>query len=974
MARFSDKDRRLAVGVIMVVLVMMPVFFIYSQAVQIIDSHFEQTLANVQLSLKAELREFKSDLIPKSRINKLIKQVEREAGLVWKSDQQPVFRGDADPQVYDSQTLTRLMDSFQRQAEVKPIALVVAEYNLREIYSWFDNEKLPLKDDDRWLLTNGMALDLARTIDAVSVINNPDFDRVSKWLNRVQAGYKNTNEAIVCILQKYFSHMAFRLPTFLDCHEMITHSFGAQRLFMYLRPIVADDVFLGGFFVVFSNLAFPPEKLIANAVSSSTEGFERKMHSKPQSDDENQYVMKLNDLTPAQFSGYGLMHDQVVPGYISVSYDYVAEAQQYENSKKLLADLTRLIFVLSVFAALAFWHFSFPASWQLRGQMTATIAVVMLMPYILMGSISVFLLYQLDNLRRYEIVSHGRRHIHELGSFHQDQKLQQLLQLMRFKLHLSQYIDDSVDALTHLPAHAVVPADGNVQLAMVRFDGFARAFRSRYFSRLMISNLDSIIGVRYLDALGVLDRSSDLAQSTLRLADYTHAFLQQLVENNFEYYNMLHESTEVRQMSKVDDYSRMTFHLVTSASDTELIRGIVFQSLAYHNSMVFNPRTYTHSIFTSDSNLVNHSYALGRMMSNNSVNQWWPAALHQDSERVQLLFSAAKTRSTGLFAWKGEGNEQILHNWRFLKNDLMVAAGVTSSRPDPIMKLAVRVLPLLLFSLALITIFLFSDVLSALLIKPVAGFIEAFKLVERGNYNARIKIAATDEFSDLADSFNSMALNLAQREKMRRFVSDRLFNDLGKEGGLASIDKAQQAFVTILASDIRSFTSISEKYDPEEIVSLLNEYFTRMEAAIVENGGFIEKFVGDAVSAVFYHDQGRNGAINAINAAVAMRKELAELNSQRCRQNLFTIENGIGIASGVAISGITGSESGRMVFTVLGEVSTCAETLEAATTCTSKKILVCPVTVDHAQKYFRFIPVKLALEQLAFEPGESADV
>jgi class 3 adenylate cyclase len=150
--------------------------------------------------------------------------------------------------------------------------------------------------------------------------------------------------------------------------------------------------------------------------------------------------------------------------------------------------------------------------------------------------------------------------------------------------------------------------------------------------------------------------------------------------------------------------------------------------------------------------------------------------------------------------------------------------------------------------------------------------------------------------------------------------------------------------VTMLAADIRGFTTLSEKHDPQQIVSLLNDYFTAMEAAINAYGGVIERFVGDAVMAVFYRAGETSGEVQAALAALAMRQKLALLNDERAGRGLFIIENGIGIASGEAASGLVGSESGRMVFTVLGKVTKLAELLESQTKHVDSRVLLCAET------------------------------
>ena len=122
---------------------------------------------------------------------------------------------------------------------------------------------------------------------------------------------------------------------------------------------------------------------------------------------------------------------------------------------------------------------------------------------------------------------------------------------------------------------------------------------------------------------------------------------------------------------------------------------------------------------------------------------------------------------------------------------------------------------------------------------------------------------------------------------------------------------------------------------------MLNSYFTKMQQAISDNGGIIDKYIGDAIQAVFYDEPDReNQVIRASKAAIAMRKALEEFNKEREKAGLFTIQNGIGIDTDFAITGTIGTEKGRKDFSVNGDVIARAAELEAKTKMTESKILI----------------------------------
>src|SRR5207253_6090289 len=116
--------------------------------------------------------------------------------------------------------------------------------------------------------------------------------------------------------------------------------------------------------------------------------------------------------------------------------------------------------------------------------------------------------------------------------------------------------------------------------------------------------------------------------------------------------------------------------------------------------------------------------------------------------------------------------------------------------------------------------------------------------------------------------------------------------------------------VTVLMSDIRDFTTISERTDAEEVVAMLNSYFTRMTGAIFDEGGAVDKFIGDAIMAVFgWPEAHEDAALRAVRAAVEIRRRLDTYNVMRRAEGKPAIENGIGLCNGEVVSGGIGSET-----------------------------------------------------------------
>ncbi|HXH72624.1 MAG TPA: adenylate/guanylate cyclase domain-containing protein [Mariprofundaceae bacterium] len=165
------------------------------------------------------------------------------------------------------------------------------------------------------------------------------------------------------------------------------------------------------------------------------------------------------------------------------------------------------------------------------------------------------------------------------------------------------------------------------------------------------------------------------------------------------------------------------------------------------------------------------------------------------------------------------------------------------------------------------------------------------------------------------------------RARLGRYVSHNVVDQLMREhAGLPSENISRE--VTILFADIRSFTSLSEKMSPEEVVTMLNEYFDEMVGIIFRHQGVLDKFVGDELMAVFgILGDSAQSPENAIRAAVAMQQRLGEMMLERQRQMKPVFGVGIGINTGQVVIGNVGSEN-RMDYTVIGDAVNIAARLE----------------------------------------------
>ncbi|MEQ9363226.1 MAG: adenylate/guanylate cyclase domain-containing protein, partial [Leptospirales bacterium] len=179
-------------------------------------------------------------------------------------------------------------------------------------------------------------------------------------------------------------------------------------------------------------------------------------------------------------------------------------------------------------------------------------------------------------------------------------------------------------------------------------------------------------------------------------------------------------------------------------------------------------------------------------------------------------------------------------------------------------------------TLAILIVFFFARGLT----EPVQKLVTAARMIRDGSYAVNLRPQAHDEIGLLTDSFNSMSHGLKERENLKvsfgKFV-DKELTEMAMTGELALGGERKE--VAVFFSDIRGFTAMSEKLRPEEVVEFLNGYFTRMVRCVNETNGRVDKYIGDALMAVWgaFRPHG-NEAENAVNAALRMRDELIEFN------------------------------------------------------------------------------------------------
>ena len=339
---------------------------------------------------------------------------------------------------------------------------------------------------------------------------------------------------------------------------------------------------------------------------------------------------------------------------------------------------------------------------------------------------------------------------------------------------------------------------------------------------------------------------------------------------------------------------------------------------------------------------VDVSAEFNRLIAGSTFNQSGFAVLvdgdgqivgHPDASRLEedlasspAVQAARRSRGVGSIVTRDAAGRSVLYVYRALKNPSSLAqqpwvlltavdrneelAGLRRLRRE----LGLGVLLVLISSIAI------AQQVSSSVTNPLQTLGEFAKRIGGGDLTTRTAITGRDVSGRLSAALNEMAAGLQERDHVKEVfgryiatqVSDKLLKGEVNLGGEARR-------VTILFSDIRNFTGMSEAMAPQQVVAFLNDYFSEMVDAVFENGGILDKFMGDGLMAVFgsVGDEADHER-RAVLTALRMKALLAKINGVRAMSGAAPIAIGIGVHTDEVIVGNIGSRR-RLEYTVVGD-------------------------------------------------------
>lgn len=515
-----------------------------------------------------------------------------------------------------------------------------------------------------------------------------------------------------------------------------------------------------------------------------------------------------------------------------------------------------------------------------------------------------------------------------LEMYYRETANRQMLANLRFKLAMTELLQESnpnqisIDAFSgyfskNFSRGTIYDLDG-------RYFSFLLGKKSDQLDRLLLANI-----VRLLNSSVGL-HANPLTKKHIDELAYTDGFVDSLMQEAFFRNEIGNESENISSIQNVNPFSRDHYYFFPDLSTPELKpKAIGFFRISPDEKFelyVQSRKDFPHRFFSRSGDGYQTDLAIALTNPEYIVREFVLDLSSRKPESLQPLMHRAK--QTGSSGNAGSKEADTLTAWRFNDSWPLIFVGSVKLQAGTFAAFYLQTFPYLLLVFTLLVLLIFSEVLSRFFLSPLDAVMKGMHAIaQEGELKFRVEINNNDEFDKVGDAFNDMVAGLLQKRHISRFVSSSL---------IKSSDHSTQrrndgaGFMTILASDIRGFTSLSEMHPPEEIVSLLNDYFTTMEAEIQSEGGIIYRFIGDAIIAVFSETGNADTSARACRAAGKMRRRLAEFNLKQKSLGKLCVENGIGVASGQVESADIGQHGSRRDFMFFGEPVDLAERLEAA--------------------------------------------
>jgi len=231
------------------------------------------------------------------------------------------------------------------------------------------------------------------------------------------------------------------------------------------------------------------------------------------------------------------------------------------------------------------------------------------------------------------------------------------------------------------------------------------------------------------------------------------------------------------------------------------------------------------------------------------------------------------------------------------------------------------------------------------LTRPLHEIVRVLRSVRNGHFDQRVRVTSNDEIGYTGDMINEMSEGLQERDFIKETFGRYVAQEIRDEVLSRRIPlDGEIRDVSILFSDLRNFTPLTESNEPKLVVRILNSYFKEMAGAIQDQGGLILQFIGDEIYAVFGAPIFRpDHPARAFRAGLEMSRRLARLNKDFAEKGWPTLRHGIGIHTGEAVAANIGSPD-RLSYLLVGDTVNLASRLQSLTREVGTEIIVSATT------------------------------
>ena len=965
----ADKRNRIIIAIVGFIIFIIPLFFLrksIKNEISITQNRIEESLQEKLLSSAISITE---RLAPH---NYLIQEFNNIHASLFPDFPKEIITGTTDDnelkELYNEKLLTKLVTLLKEK--YNPIVITVGTQNLNDLHSYY----CPILEND--LQTNNEEKDFqeAKSYYDMSLIvtkHNLSFftaleDHKIKYLAKLENFLKQNHLSFkyylpLCFkyISRYKSYNRNESPFYTDYYEK-------QTLYPILKSTISSNTIHGYYSILIPQKYVDPEEMLDSVVSKTIQDINISLDDnfKESAIIKNKhgytYSLKYPTIFINQINAFKRLRNIdksfLLKKQINISIDF----PNIYIKLNILNYLIELLFIISILVFIAF-SIKSAQDYQLfklklSNKLLIILSLIIFLPITGIGLLSFIITHNLNEI----IDSNTSKNLHNsLENYYllkDEINARQMSSIFEMKRRIAgNTLSDSSETFFN---NIISDEKTNLWFKNFTSDLYVITDRDKFYhfdflwqskdlnensikadsKNDKMNQIMKFIMRKYISNLGLLKKSTD---------NNTEMFTLSLIEN---YINIKEEETSVAKESipnKGPIYFRefdnsIYFYAKDKNNDNYFLLNRLNGNTHYKYNILHKYFETKHMWFKPkykyayDTNLT-IAIAPDFDTKSNAITQF-PSLKHKDNTNEQIL-KMVSHKDNG-YSKFNVGNETIINEWLFSETDPFFIAGTTKSLQHTEFSFTIGLIFPLLFVYATLLLILLNNLISNFLNKPINIYNEALNELASNKLGTTIQSFSNDEYSNITKAFNEMSLALKQKEQIKRYISDRLIQSV-ESNNIEEISNGKLEKVTILSSDIRNFTGISEKYEPYEIVEMLNSYFTRMQQVITENNGIIDKYIGDAIQAVFYDDPDReNMIIRATRAAINMRKALNEYNKERKSNDLFTIENGIGIATGFAITGTIGITTGRKDFSVNGEVIAKASNLEAKTKMTQSKILL----------------------------------